>query len=508
MADDAKNQKPRGASSARSAGEGTQGASGASGAAGRFRRPALRRPVEESGPAAPWGVFLRAAIPDFLLVLVVSTALVLTVSFAFRSVPDLRGNVLLDAALCVPALIILFLGSRSRSAVLPSAIATCIWVAVLIGAGVALTPADVPLFVDGTVNDVPESYLLFAAVAAVVPVLVFLLSRRTVGMAFLLVAGVISCAWVQFLYRDWADNHGLAISLAVYAGIGMLFVFQTYRSSMLSAKRAKKTSFAVVMLYAAGIVAVCAGAGIALFAGVIAPAELHTADVRPFQRYYAIPVVEYSGVYSTVEVEDPNATTDKTNDDMKDANQDAQGGQDPDESDDPKADSTSPVTQFLTQFDSDSWEQTFDAIDYEKLKFGALVVAIVAIVALASVIWARRSQRERRLAKIADKPADWQVWWLYRFLCARLARLKVERPDTLTPMEFALGSQRRLAQFSEGTGGVDFVRVTDIYQRTCFGGQTPTDQELSDVKAYYRAFFANARRYVGNVRWLWKFWRI
>ncbi len=507
MADDVKSRNVGGVTSARKAGGGTRG-SGVFGLAGWAGRRAPRRPVEESGPAAPWGVFLRAALPDFLLVLVVSTALVMTVSFAFQSVPGVRGNALLDAALCVPALIILFLGSRSRSAVLPSAIATCIWAAVLIGAGVALTPADVPLFVDGTVNDVPESYLLFASVAAVVPVLVFLLSRRTVGMAFLLVAGVIACAWVQFLYRDWMDNHGLAISLVVYAGIGMLFVFQTYRSSMLSAKRAKKTSFLVVLLYAAGIIAVCAGAGVALFAGVIAPAELHTADVRPFQRYYAIPVVEYSGVYSMVEVEDPNATTDQTNDEMKDANQDAQGGQDPDESDDPKADPTSPVQQFLSQFDSDSWEQTFNAIDYEKLKLDALIAAIVIVITLASIIWARRSQRERRLARIADKPVDWQVWWLYRFLCARFARLKIERPDTLTPMEFALGSQRRLAQFSEGTGGVDFVRVTDIYQRTCFGGHTPTEQELSDVKTYYRAFFANARRYVGNVRWLWKFWRI
>ena len=474
---------------------------------GLFGR-APRRPVEESGPAAPWGTFLRAALPDFLLVLIVSTALVMTVSFAFESAPDVRGNVLVDAALCTPMLLILFFGSRSRSAVLPAVIAACAWAGVLIAGGVMLTPADVPLFVDNVVNDDPGAYLLFAVVAAVVPALAFLLSRRTVGMAFLLVAGVLACAWVQFLYRDWADNHGLAVSLAVYAGIGMLFVFQTYRSSMLSAKRAKKTSFAVVVAYAVGIVAVCAGAGVALFYGVVAPAELHTADVRPFQRYYAVPVVEYSGVYSTVEVEDPNATTDKTDDEMKDANQDAQGGQDPDDSDDPKADSTSPVEQFLSQFDADSWSQSFDTIDYEKLKLGALLVALAVVIVVVAAIMARRSCRERRLAKMADKPAEWQVWWLYRFLCGRLSRLKVERPEALTPMEFALGSQRRLAQFAEGTGGVDFVRVTDIYQRTCFGGHKPTEEELSDVKAYYRAFFANARRYLGNLRWLWKFWRI
>ncbi len=467
-----------------------------------------RRPVEESGPAAPWGVFLRAAFPDFLLVLLVSTALVMTVSFAFESAPDARGNALLDAALCVPMLVILYLGSRSRSAVLPAAIAACVWAAVLIGAGVATTPADVPVFVDNVVNDVPESNLLFATVAAVVPVMVFLLSRRTVGMAFLLVGGIVTCAWVQFIYRDWADNHGLAVSLAVYIGIGMLFVFQTYRSSMLSAKRAKKTSFAIVVAYAVGIVAVCTGVGAALFFGVVAPAELHTFDLRPFQRYYAVPVVEYSGVYSNVEVEDPDATTDQTDDDMKDANQDSQGGQEPDDSEDPKADPTSPVEQFLSQFDADSWTQSFEAINYEKLLLGAFVVVAVVVAALAAAICARRARRERRLKEISDKSTVYQVQWLYNFLCERFGRMKIERPDTLTPMEFALGSQRRLAQFSEGTAGVDFVRVTDIYQRSNFGAEQLSDEELADVKAYYRAFFANARRYLGNVRWLWKFWRI
>ena len=467
------------------------------------------RPAEEARPPAPWGTFLRAAVPDFLLTLLVSVGLVLTVSFGFESVPDVRSNVGVICGLVAPMLIIQFMGSRSRSAVLPAGIAAAVWAAVLIGGAVALTPADVPLFVDGTVNDAPESYLLFVACAIVVPVLVFLLSRRTVGMAFLLVGAVIACAWVQFLYRDWADNHGLAVSLAVYFGIAMMFVFQTYRSSLLSAKRAKKTSFLTVIGFAVGVAAVCAGVGVALFYGVIAPNDMSTADVRPFQRYYSVPVVEYSGVYSTVEVEDPNQTSDDTNDDKKDTNQDAQGGPDQTDSEEAQANPQSPVQQFLSQFDSDSWTQTFDAINYERLAWGAIIAALCIAALLAGIVLARRSMRERRLAKIADKPADYQVLWIYNFLCSRFKRLKVERPETLTPMEFALGSQRRLVQFAQDTGaGVDFVRVTDIYQRSCFGGQQPTDQELADVKTYYRAFFKNARRYVGNIRWIWKFWRV
>lgn len=453
--------------------------------------------------------FLKANVLDFVLVLVVSVALIMTASFGFNSAPDYRGNPLLAAALSAPMLLILFAGSWSRRVVLPSAVVAIAYaVVVMVGAIVLTTGSGTELFVDGSVNDVATNYIVYACVALVVPVLAFLLSRRTVGLAFLLIAAVLCCCWIQFLYRDWANNHGLAISLVVYVGIAMLFVYQTYKSSVRNAQRAKKTRFLGVFAYAAGIALVCAGLGAAVFFGIVQPSGLQTADVRPFQKTFSVPVQKYSGVYSPEQVEDPDKTTDKTNDNWKDSNENNDGGDEADDSDDPQANPLSAVQQFVSSFSSDDWSQQFDAINYDQLKWGALIAALVIAAAWAFVIWLRRHQRARRLQAIEAQEPQKQVWSLYNFVIDRFKRMKVERPTTLTPMEFALSSQRNLAQFAEDTGGVSFVRMTDIYQRVCFGGQTPTTQELDDMKNYYNAFFKNAYLYSGKLKWIYRFWRI
>jgi hypothetical protein len=62
--------------------------------------------------------------------------------------------------------------------------------------------------------------------------------------------------------------------------------------------------------------------------------------------------------------------------------------------------------------------------------------------------------------------------------------------------------------FAEGTGGVDFIDVTTTYQDVCYGGVAVGAEEYDGIVAYYKAFFKNARKHVGGLKWLWKFWRI
>ena len=51
--------------------------------------------------------------------------------------------------------------------------------------------------------------------------------------------------------------------------------------------------------------------------------------------------------------------------------------------------------------------------------------------------------------------------------------------------------------------------VSQTYQDAAYGGEQPDVLALDDVKSYYKAFFKNARSYVGWPKWiLWKFWRI
>jgi|GEM_PF-5200203 len=457
-------------------------------------------------------MFLRSAIPDFLLVLLVSTALVYTVSYGFNSAADIRGNILLEGGIGAALLVALFAGSWSKRALLPSAIATVVLTVGIIMAFAAMMPAETSLFVDGQVNDVPENYLIFAFIAVIVPIVVYLLSRRSVGLVVLLALGIVSCGTVQFLYRDWMTSQpGLIASVLVLFGIGVMFVFQCYRQSIYSAKRAKRTAFGGAFAFALVVAGVCVAAGIALFFGVIGPLGITTPSIKPFQDYFSRPVVEFNATYDDQQVDNPDITANQTNDEMDDSNQDAPGGDTSDATDESGNQASNPLTgvaQAMSAFSPDNWNQQFNAISYNIPDYMRwLLPALVAVLIVAAILL-RRYLRTYRLKRMRNRSYSYRVCCLYGFLMKRFKYLKIVKQPSMTPLEYALSARTAMTGFARNTGKVDFVRVTTIYQRACYGGIPLTEEEYQQVERYYRAFFDNARQRVGKLKWLWKFWRV
>lgn len=498
---------------------GAEGAAGVTNAGGAASVDAAagRSEADASAGASPakasrLRLFLRASVLDLLLVLVVSVGLVFTISYAFESVPDIRGNVLIDTALVLPMLVILFAGSWSKRALAPSAVAAVVYAVVVIGVCVAMKPADVPLFVDNQVNDVAENPLIFGFIAMAVPAVTYLLSRRRTGMIVLFVVAVVACGAVQFLYRDWTTNEpGLACSLIVLLACGALFVYQGYRRSIYQVKRLEKTAFAQAAAFAAGIVGVCLLISVGLFYGVISPLGLTTPEIKPFEDYYTRPVIEYSGVYDESQVDNPDLATNQTNDEQNDSNQDAEGGRDNQSPEENQETGGNPISNFIQQmmsFDSTDWDQQFMAISYEQLRLGALVFGLLLVAAIVAAVLLKRWWREQRLKKLEGESYSVRIWTLYEFLTNRFARLGIKRPETLTLMEFAMATRSTMAPFARGTGGVDFLELTLVYQRACYDEGRITEDDWRSVERFYRAFFGNARTYVGKVRWLRDFWRM
>lgn len=481
---------------------GSQGSGAAAGAKG----------AGAAGAPSRTRLFLRSVLGDFLLTLVMSVGLVLAVSYAFNSAPDTRGNVVVVAALCAPMLAILFAGSWSHRAAGFSAAGAVAWAVVVVGVCAALTPADVPLFVDAQVNDDAASPVLFGVVAVVVPALVFLLSRRRVGMVVLLVAAVVALGAVQFLYRDWTSAEGgTAVSVVTIAAGVALFAFQSYRTSVRQVKRLERTAFAQATLFSAGIAAACVAIGALAYFAIVAPLGLTTPEIKPFQDYYTRPVIEYAGVYDEQQVDNPDITTNQTNDNDNDSNQDADGGQQAQSPDNNDAEGSNPVAalvESLTSFDITDWQQQFTAISYEQLRFGAIVVLLAVAALIAAAVLLQRSRRERRLRKLAGEPLEVRIWSIYEFLTGRFAKLGIKRPETLTLMEFAMARRVQMAPFSRGTDGVDFLALTLIYQRACYDKGRLSEDDWQAICRFYRAFFGNARAFVGRRRWLRDFWRM
>lgn len=465
---------------------------------------------QKANAAAPSraATFLRAAVPDFILTLVVAVALTFTVSYAFESAASLRGNVLLEAGICALLLAVLFAGSWSKRALIPAAVGFVVCAAVTVAA--IGTGGTEPLFTDAGLNDADGNYALFAFIAVAVTLLTYLLSRRSAGVAVLFVLGMLACGAVQFLYRDWVSTQPGTQAFAVcLCGILMMFIYQTYRSALRGAQHAKTTSFAAAAATAAGIVAVCVAVAFGIYFALIAPLNLSTAQVKLFQDTYQRPVIEYTGVYSEQAVDNPDITTNHVNDNALETNQDAAGGTLADESS--TENSNNPITgiaQQLQAFSADNWAEQFQTIGYEVIATTVLWVVLVIVLLIAVAVALRLRHRKRWMERIEQQPAAEQVDAVYNRLAKAFSRIGISRPPTLTPLEYALTSRYEYAPFDRNTGGLSFLQATLIYQRVVYGSGNVGEAEAAALRRYYQAFPANARAFVGKLRWMLLFWRV
>ncbi|MGN0077596.1 MAG: DUF4129 domain-containing protein [Coriobacteriales bacterium] len=455
--------------------------------------------------------FLRASFFDFILVLVLASALSYTVGYGFYGAEQLRGMFYLEPLLAAPLLACLYAGTWSKRALLPAAAASVLVSAALMGLAAALMPPGTA-FMDGlALNDVPENYMVGMLVLIVCTLLSFLLSRRVPLIVALAALSALACGMIQYLYRDWVSTqHGLAAALVVFACVGALFVYQRYRAAALGTQRMGRTHFGSVFALGIGVSGICMLGAVALFFGVVNPLGLATPSIKPFSEYYQRPLVEYSGPMSNQQVENPDELSSNAGDQASSTSQSAAGGAVPQEL--PVGTSSSAPSsssQLLSSFDENNPQEQYESIGYDLLVRSLPVVGIAAVLLLAVAVLLRIWWREHRLRRMQGRSRAYQAAALYEFICSRLPKLGVEYAPTLTPLAFAFANTGQLAPYARNKRAVDFVQVTLVYQRAAYGGQEPSAAELEDLQAFYRAFFTNARRQLGWRRWLFfKFWTV
>lgn len=464
-----------------------------------------------SGSSGRRAAFLRACLFDFVLVLMLASALSYTAGYGFYGAEQLRGMFYLEPLLAAPLLACLFAGTWSKRTLLPAAAASVLASAALMGLAGALMPPGTA-FMDGlALNDVPENYMVGMLVLIVCTLLSFLLSRRVTLLVVLAALSALTCGMIQFLYRDWVSTqHGLAASLVVFGCVGALFVYQRYRAAALGTQRMGRTHFGSVFALGLGVSGICLLGAVVLFFGVVSPLGLATPSIKPFSEYYQRPLVEYSGPMSNQQVENPDELSSNAGDQVSSTSQSAVSGALPQEL--PVGTSISAPSsssQLLSSFDENNPQEQYESVGYDLLVRGLPVAAIATVLLLAVAVLWRIWWREHRLRRMQGRSRAYQAAALYEFICSRLPKLGVEYAPTITPLAFAFASTGQLAPFARNKRGVDFVQVTLVYQRAAYGGQEPSAAELEDLRAFYRAFFANARRQLGWRRWLFfKFWTV
>ncbi len=455
-------------------------------------------------------LFLQSTVLDFVLVLVVSAMLTFTVSFAFHSAWDYRGNLTLIVALTIPTLICLYAGTWSKKMVLPSGVATLVMGVLMVGIACAVSPE--PFLSGSGIADTEGAYGIFAIVAFLVPVAVFLLSRRPVGLVFLLLLSVLAAGIVQFMYREWSlTEPGVPAAVVMLLGIGMLFVYECYKQSIYSANRVKRTSFAGAFAFSALIGAVCVLVGAGVFYGVVQATSLSTPEVKLFESYVSRPPAEQAQDYDKMDIQG-DSTSNNTNDNTDETSDEAEGG-----TPDVQQGTATMQETFVGRLamsvagvnpDTNDPDSNNDAmrLAMELMWILYIALAVAAVVAFLAFWRYRRTLRLKRIAKFSNA---YQVYYLYHFLIERFRRVRIAKPDRMTPAEFARDFAKPMYSYTRGTDGVDFIEVTSVYEDAVFGGRQVSDEALARVVRYYRAFYKNAFKATALPKWIfWRFWRL
>jgi hypothetical protein len=488
---------------------GVAGAPGVIGAAGVAGAAAGTSEVRADKTPGKLAFFLRSSVPDFVICAIVSVALALTVSFAFESAPGLRGNVAVVLALCAPVLVALFVGAWSKKFIALSAALSVAYAVAVVAVAAAVTAQSVPIFDNWTVNDVAENLVPFAIICMVCPAATYLLSRRRLGVIILALACVFASAFVQFMYRDWAGAGGTAVFVVLLFAVCACFIFQYYRESLAKVTHMGRATFARALGYAALISGVCVALAVLIFVTLVAPLNLTTPEVKPFEDYYSRPVVEYSGVYQRQNVENPDILSDKTNDEEDNTQEDTEGGQDnTDATEDAPGGAIGALVNQVQSFDLQDWNQQFMSINYTHVAYWFVALVLLVCLLLVAVYLLQKNRWRLRLARFEQMSAPERVVATYNYLCRGLGKLGLTRPPNATPMEFALATRAQMAPFCKNTGGVDFLALTLIWQRAAFDTGRLTEDDWQHMRTFYVNFLPNSKDYLGKYRWLLYFWRL
>ena len=456
------------------------------------------------------GLFARAVVPDFVLCAALAFGVGYAVLSGFDATLSLRNDIGLQLGVVGVMLAVLFAGSWSKAARAVSVGCAVVLAVAITATALFLMPEGTGVFADGSLNDVEGNYLVFTTVELVVAVLAYALSRRPGSALFLAVASVFTCAVVQYLFRDWLSAEGgLTAFLVVLCAAFALAVYQRYRAGAASSDTLAVPAFGSAAISGIVVAVLCIGGAGLAYVGIVEPLGLGTPVLKPFEYRIVHPIVEYAGTYDQFMVEDPNKFSSLLSDKADETTQNTESGTDPQE--DSSTEANNPLTQFvqsLTVFSDQSWTESFDAVTAEQAKWGALLAALAIVGVCALAIAARIRWRTVRLRRIERLSPAGQAVCLYEFFLSRFRRLKLGKPEQATPLEYAYDFRRKMVPFTRGTGKVDFLRVTLAYQRAAYGSGDVSEEDLSAMKRYYRAFFGNAHRYVGTLKWLWKFWKV
>lgn len=342
-------------------------------------------------------------------------------------------------------------------------------------------------------------------------IVIFAATRFRIGSVLLLPAGIIALCMIEFLY----ENHQVLWLLVFLIAGGAMIIYRNYINNVMHS-RTLKTAQTSAVIYSIILCLLVAGLGAGIFFLIVKPLHPQAKELKLITKYLSLEVLEKIGVADIETINDPELMTDQLDDendttkqdtDQKDENlNDSSSAAENDESND----GTSPdrLNKRL--------KGAFHAIRYD-WGIPQWILAILTIFALiAAAVLFKLYLRRRWLRAVQSKPADEQVRLMYAFFMRKFAQLKIRPVTGETPLDFAARTSDQLHVFRiwapdpsgslKSKGG--FPELTDVIVRVEYGGQMPTEDDISLFETFYRFFYWNCREYLGRIQYIIRFFTL
>lgn len=355
--------------------------------------------------------------------------------------------------------------------------------------------------VESVLDDEVGNYTLFALIAVLTPLLTFLLSRKRASMVLLVVLGVYLCAVIEYLY--WYGH--VAAFLLFVGGCVALLVYRSYQLAVIGSD-SDALAFPIVSVSGAVLVALALALSAGVFVLVVEPLDPPNLIVKLITEHVRLDEEEVRGTGDAVNVENDQLFSLVTNDIVQQADnpEEEDSQQDMDDTSDDDSDETEENAGASVGLDEDG-DRGVDAQRISVLPWGYVLIPLLLAALVAGVIALRRRLRNRRFQKLLAADGRAGMEGLYLFFMRRFKKLKLPVPANQTLLEFLQASKAAYERFEDPQQEVRLAQLTDAYIGVVYGGQPFVDGHRELFSAYYREFYKNARRYVGRVRYCFKF---
>lgn len=423
---------------------------------------------------------------DFVLCLLAASALAYNYFGAFVIPVSMTRNILLTVLLCAAVLLILHVTFFNLKSSLISGTAVA---AFLVVAGLWANRSD---FLGKThiVWQEKDAYYLLILFCVI---LVYACSRSRVGAMLLFLTGMLSAFFMGILEYTMYP----AAFILFLLGAGILFL----RRSFVKHKTAGEKQKGPGLRYTATSVVLC---GLAL---VLAAASFVVITVTLHPRHQSLALLtNYTVLQMTAKT---GAASPKQ---ARQAEQNYQQKINPkkQQSTASQTVSSQPVSSTGTNRNSFPTSGTHGTekvpakpVTYFQKTPWLLIILCSAFAILAALYFMKYFLRRSQMQQFRQAKGKKKAHLLYRICLRMLRKMGFTRHKWQTPTEYAAALQNNLhtIRFSP----VRFSEVTAIYNKVCYGGETPDSSDCEKMDTFEASFWITCRRKIGWLRYILRY---